>query len=231
MNNIAIIPARGGSKRIPEKNIKDFLGKPIISYSIEAALKSGLFSEVMVSTDDKEIADIARSYNAKVPFLRSKTNASDHVGIADVLVEVLDNYKKEGKEFDNVCCILATAPFVESKHLAEAFDVLRHSPYDAVFPIVRYAFPIQRAMVFDEGKKIKMIWPENMNKRSQDLDPSFHDAGLFYWVKYDVIVEQKRLWTDNTTAIEISEQVAQDIDTPEDWEFAELKYKIIHARK
>ena len=225
--NIAIIPARGGSKRIPRKNIKNFLGKPIIAYSIEAALKSQLFDELMVSTDDKEIAEIAKKYGAKVPFFRSDETANDYIGLSEVVIEVLEQYNNQNIEFDNVCCILATAPFIFEKDLINSFNKLENSDFDAVFPIVKYSFPIQRAMQF-EGENIKMIWSENLTKRSQDLEPSFHDAGLFYWAKTNIILEQKKLWTDNTTAIEISEQTAQDIDTSEDWKIAELKYKIIN---
>jgi len=228
MKNIAIIPARGGSKRIPGKNIKNFLGKPIIAYSIEAAINSGLFDEIMVSTDDDEIASIARQYGAKVPFLRNPETADDHATITDVLVEVLDQYNNQNIHFDYVCCLLPTAPFVNENDLKKAFDQLYQNNFDTVFPVVRYSFPIQRAMQFEE-KKIKMIWPENINKRSQDLTPSFHDAGLFYWTKSNIINTQKKLWTDNTSAIEISETKAQDIDTPEDWEIAELKYKILYG--
>ena len=226
--NIAIIPARGGSKRIPRKNIKDFLGKPIIAYSIEAAIKSNLFDEVMVSTDDKEIAEIAKKYGAKVPFFRSKETANDYAGLTDVIIEVINEYKKKNIEFDNVCCILATATFLTENDIINSYEKLVNSKFDAVFPVVRYGFPIQRAMQFD-NENIKMIWPENMTKRSQDLKSSFHDAGLFYWAKTDIVLKQNKLWTDNTTAIEISEQTAQDIDTTEDWQIAELKYKLING--
>ncbi len=225
--NIAIIPARGGSKRIPQKNIKNFLGKPIIAYSIEAALKSRLFDEVMVSTDDEKIAEVSKKWGAKVPFLRSKENANDYAGIADVLIEVLNEYKNRNIEFENVCCILATAPFIQADDLMDSYSKLLKSIYDSVFPVVRYSFPIQRAMQF-EGDKIKMIWPENLITRSQDLTPSFHDAGLFYWIKTNVVLQYKRLWTNNTTAIEIKEEKAQDIDTIEDWKIAELKYKLLN---
>lgn len=229
MRNIAIIPARGGSKRIPKKNIKDFLGKPIIAYSIETALESKLFDEVMVSTDDKEIADIAIRYGAKVPFMRSEKTANDYAGLSDVIIEVLEQYGKLNKEFDVVCCILATAPFLSEKDLVNSYSKIEKSSFNSVFPIVRYSFPIQRAMKFD-GDKIKMIWPNNLTKRSQDLKPSYHDAGLFYWVKTKSVLADKTLWTDNSTAIEIKEQTVQDIDTFEDWKIAELKYKIINAR-
>lgn len=225
--NIAIIPARGGSKRIPRKNIKPFLGKPIIAYSIEAALNSGLFDEVMVSTDDEEIAKIAIKYGAKVPFYRSNETANDFTGLAEVIVEVLEQYKSQTEKFDNVCCILATAPFISGSNLVDSYNKLANSQFDAIFPVVKYSFPIQRAMKFDNNK-IELIWPDNLTARSQDLEASFHDAGLFYWTKTMIICEQKKLWTNNTTAIEISEQISQDIDTEEDWSIAELKYKIIN---
>ncbi len=225
--NIAIIPARGGSKRIPRKNIKDFLGKPIIAYSIEAALQSKLFDEIMVSTDDNEIAEIAKQYGAKVPFFRNEKTANDYAGLADVIIEVLEQYKNQNIEFKNVCCILATAPFITENELINSFHKLKDSNFDSIFPVVRYSFPIQRAMQFAEDN-IKMIWPENLTKRSQDLTPSFHDAGLFYWTKTNIVLKHKKLWTDNTTAIEISESKAQDIDTEEDWYLAELKYKLMY---
>lgn len=226
--NIAIIPARGGSKRIPRKNIKPFLGKPIIAYSIEAALKSNLFDEVMVSTDDDEIAQISKKYGAKVPFLRDKKTADDHAGIAEVLIEVINEYRLAGKSFKNVCCLLATAPFVTPNLIIDTYSKIAESNFSSVFPVVKYAFPIQRAMRFN-GDKIGLIWPENLTVRSQDLEPSFHDAGLFYWASIEMLLKEKTLWSDNTTAIEISEQVAQDIDTPEDWQTAEIKYKILYA--
>ncbi len=228
LKNIAIIPARGGSKRIPRKNIKNFLGKPIIAYSIEAAIKSNLFDEIMVSTDDEEIAEVAKKYGAKVPFLRSKETANDYATIADVINEVLKKYEENSIKFDNICCILATAPFIRENDLINSYNKLKNSNFDAVFPVVKYSFPIQRAMQF-EGENIKMIWPENMTKRSQDLKPSFHDAGLFYWVETNIVLKEKKLWTSNTSAIEISGQVAQDIDTLEDWKTAELKFKLINA--
>ncbi len=229
MKNLAIIPARGKSKRIPRKNIKEFLGKPIIAYSIEAALKSELFNEIMVSTEDKEISQVAIQYGAKVPFLRSEKTANDYAGLSDVIIEVLEQYKKQKIEFDNVCCILATAPFLTPEDIITSYQTLIDNDFDSVFPVVKYSFPIQRAMQFN-CDKIKMIWPENYTKRSQDLKPSFHDAGLFYWIRPAVILKENRLWTYNTFAIEISELLAQDIDTPEDWRIAELKYKLLNDK-
>jgi len=224
--NIAIIPARGGSKRIPRKNIQLFAGKPIIAYSIRAAVDSGLFDQVMVSTDDAEIAEIAQQYGAVVPFYRSEATSNDFAGIAEVLIEVIEQYQEKGQIFDKVCCILPTAPFVASNDLTQSYNQWIGTDFDALFPVVRYSFPIQRALQF-EGDSIKMIWPENRTVRSQDLMPTFHDAGLFYWVKVSVLLQEKKVWTEHTTAFEIDESRAQDIDTPEDWKIAELKFSIL----
>ena len=227
--NIAIIPARSGSKRIPHKNIKSFLGKPIIAYSIEVALQSGLFDEVMVSTDDEKIADIARKYGAKVPFLRSLKTSDDYAVLSDVVLEVINNYdNKLNMHFDNICCILATAPFIEVSDLEMAIQKLQSTNVEAAFPVVEYDFPIQRALKVNHHK-VEMFWPEFKNIRSQDLEPAFHDAGLFYWVKNSVFINQKTLWPKNTIGIKISRFKAQDIDTPEDWLLAELKYKLLKS--
>ncbi|MBW2962888.1 pseudaminic acid cytidylyltransferase [Mesonia aestuariivivens] len=224
ISNLCIIPARGGSKRIPRKNIKDFLGKPIIAYSIETAIKSGLFDEVMVSTDDEEIAEIAKKYGARVPFLRSKEKANDVATTFDVIEEVLLNYKKERISFDNACCIYPCAPFVTSSRLTESFKML--SNYDTVFPVVKYGFPIQRALKMENQQKILFIQPEYSLARSQDLSDSYHDAGQFYWFKPEILLQSKTLMTDNTGGIELSELEVQDIDNRVDWKLAELKYKL-----
>ena len=226
MGNLAIIPARGGSKRIPRKNIKSFLGKPIIAYSIEAALKSNLFDEVMVSTDDKEIAEIAIQYGAKVPFLRSKDNANDFAVLADVILEVVENYSQKEKVFSNVCCILSTAPFVTSDKINVAYSKLMNNDLDNVFPVLEFSFPIQRSLKA-EHDKISMVWPEHLNTRSQDLEPRYHDAGQFYWIKLKAFLEEKKILTNNTGAINISPLHAQDIDTETDWKLAEIKYKLM----
>lgn len=226
LKNIAIIPARSGSKRIPHKNVKNFLGKPVIAYSIKTAIDSGLFDEIMVSTDSENIAEIALKYGAKIPFLRTQNTAGDHATLSDVILEVLTNYnEKFNLKFDNICCLLATAPLVKPKDLKISYNKLLKQDIDAVFPIVKYDYPIQRALKL-ENQKIKMIWPENKNKRSQDLEPAYHDAGLFYWIKNNIFIEQKTLWPPQTVGIEISRLAAQDIDTPEDWILAELKYKL-----
>ena len=178
MKTLAMITARGGSKRIPRKNIKEFNGKPIIAYSIEAALASGVFDEVMVSTDDEEIAEIAKKYGAKVPFFRSEKTANDFATTVDVIEEVLNTYKDRGEEFDIFCCIYPTAPFITAKRLKDAVEQLSASDADSLIPVVRFSYPPQRAMEIHDGKLV-FRQPENLSKRSQDLEPHFHDAGQF----------------------------------------------------
>ena len=230
MTKLAIIPARGGSKRIPKKNIKFFLGKPIIAYSIEAALSSGLFDVVMVSTDDDEISEIAKNYGASVPFYRSEKNADDYATTFDVINEVTSEYKKRGDEFEYTCCIYPCAPLVSKRSLEESFLKLVTFNLDCVFPIVRFGFPIQRAVKIDANNLINMFQPEFMQTRSQDLEISYHDAGQFYFFKTDEILKNKKLWTENTGFIELTEIESQDIDNLVDWNLAELKYKLINNR-
>ena len=225
MGDICIIPARGGSKRIPRKNIKEFLGKPIIAYSIQAALDSGLFDEVMVSTDDLEIADIAKKYGAKVPFMRSAKNSDDFATTFDVIKEVINYYKDQSIEFDNLCCLYSCAPFVNPKVLLRAYNQLTKKKFDTVFPIIPFSFPIQRALRVNQGK-VSMILEANLNIRSQDLEKSFHDAGQFYWSNTNQLLISEKLITSNSGGVEISELDAQDIDTNRDWNLAELKYQL-----
>ncbi len=224
MARLAIIPARGGSKRILRKNIKDFLGKPIIAYSIEAAISSSLFDEVMVSTDDDEIALIAKKHGANVPFKRSEKNADDYATTVDVIEEVLEAYRQKGEVFDEVCCIYPTAPFVTKDKLNEAFQLLVNNSYDTVMPVIPYSFPIQRSFVL-KGERIQMKFPEHKNTRSQDLEKTYHDAGQFYFFRSGMLSKKQGLWTDNTGALIIEELEGQDIDTLKDWELAELKYR------
>jgi N-acylneuraminate cytidylyltransferase len=226
LKKIAIIPARGGSKRIPHKNIKDFFGKPIISYAIEAALKSGLYDEVMVSTDSDEIASIALKYGAKVPFIRSTENSNDFATTVDVLCEVLEWYEKQNIKFQYATCIYACAPFINSKVLQDSFVILIKEECDCVFPILAYSHPIQRALKLSETAKIRTFDDFNSNARTQDLDKAFHDAGMFYTFDVDKLFVNKSLRTQNTFAIEIDELHAHDIDTDNDWILAELKYKL-----
>lgn len=225
MSNLCIIPARGGSKRIPRKNIKYFLGKPILAYSIQAAIDSKLFDEVMVSTDDEEIADIAKKYGAKVPFIRSDKASDDFATIYDVVEEVIQNYKLNKKKFDNLCCIFSCAPFVTPDILNKTYAQLNDNNFDSVFPIIPYTFPIQRALRKIDGK-ISMIIEENLNVRSQDLEDTFHDAGQFYWFKTKKLLSSKKFLIPNTGGFEISELDAQDIDNDIDWRLAEIKFQL-----
>lgn len=221
--NLCIIPARGGSKRIPRKNIKDFLGKPIIAYSIEAALKSELFDEVMVSTDDEEIAEIAIKYGAKVPFMRSKENADDFVFPVEVIDEVKLCYEKNKIKFDYICCVFPTSPLITIENLKKGFSLLIEKNYDSVRPLVRFSYPIQRALKLN-NEKMEFFNPEYQYTRSQDLEPSFHDAGQFYWMKY-----KETLRGLLKAGFEISEIESQDIDNEVDWAIAELKYKKLYS--
>lgn len=226
MKKLAIITARGGSKRIPRKNIKEFLGHPIIKYSVEAALKADCFDEVMVSTDDEEIANIAISLGAKVPFIRSERNSNDYATTADVISEVIDRYEEKNIFFDYVCCIYPTAPFITSKKLEKAYSLLIEEDANSVVPIVKFGFPILRSLKI-ENKKIEMNWPEYMNTRSQDLEPAYHDSGQFYFLKVNSFKENKTLFSNNSVGLEVPESEVQDIDTPEDWKIAEIKYTFL----
>src|ERR1019366_4135646 len=193
MRKIAIIPARGDSKRIPRKNIKDFLGKPIIAYSIETAIQSGLFDEVMVSTDDEEIAKIAVQYGATVPFMRSKKNADDYAGTSEVILEVLSNYEISNKSFDVICCIYPTAPLLKVKKFKDSYQMFINGGFDSFFCVIPFNYPIQRALVANNNK-IKMINPENYKYRSQDLEKTYHDAGQFYWLRSNKFLDEQKLF-------------------------------------
>ena len=225
MSNLAIITARGGSKRIPKKNIKEFCGKPIIAYSIKAALDSGAFDEVMVSTDSEEIKAVAEKYGATVPFMRSDAASNDFATTADVLEEVLQKYQSQGKRFDSFACIYPTAPFVTAPRLAEAVQLLNDA--DAVISVVRFSFPPQRAFVVRNGN-VAFQYPEYERTRSQDLEPIYHDCGQFYMCKTEMFLEKHSLILPRTKAYELPDEEVQDIDTMSDWEIAEAKYKVLH---
>lgn len=233
MASICIIPARGGSKRIPRKNIKPFCGRPIIEYSIEAAFKSGLFDVVMVSTDDDEIAAIAKEAGAAVPFVRSAKNADDFTGTGDVVIEVLNEYEKLGMEFNVACCIYATAAFINFEKIREGYNILLSGGFDAVFPVVKYGSPIWRSYNLSDNMGVIMNFPENDTKRSQDLPNAYYDAGQFYIVKTRdfSIIPNKNSFGLNKGAIVLDEMEVQDIDTVEDWKIAELKFKLIKENK
>lgn len=229
MKRLAIITARGGSKRIPRKNIKEFCGKPIIAYSIEAALESGIFDVVMVSTDDEEIAEVAKQYGAEVPFYRSEETSNDFATTNDVLTEVLAEYKNRGEEFDAFCCLYPTAPFVRAERLKVAMELLESTDADKVFPVVAFSFPPQRAVVIREGG-LEFQYPQYMYARSQDLEKQYHDAGQFYCFKTESFFETEGFWTGKIIPLELSELEVQDIDNQTDWEIAEMKWNIIHRK-
>jgi pseudaminic acid cytidylyltransferase len=227
MSNIAIITARGGSKRIPKKNVKDFCGRPIIEYSIKAALDAGIFEEVMVSTDSEEIAEISRLAGAKVPFLRSEKTSDDFATTADVIMEVLGEYEKIGKVYEYISCIYPTAPFVTAKKLCDGIQLLQEKKGNMVLPIVMFSFPPQRGMIYD-GDVIKPKWPENRNVRSQDLEPIYHDCGQFYCYDAKKFISLKGQFLDGIIPMLMPETEVQDIDNMDDWNMAELKYKLMN---
>ena len=226
MNNLCIIPARGGSKRIPRKNVRPFLGKPMLAYSIEAAKQSGLFDEIMVSTDDKVIAEVACRYGVSVPFMRSAETASDYATTADVLKEVIAKYQKVGMEFDNFCCFYATAPLVQSRDLVSAFELLQQSDFTCVYPVVQFSYPIWRCLDLAEDGAMTRHWPEYENSRSQDLPKEYHDTGTFYWYK----TKEWLAGNIKVGGIEVDETTIQDIDTETDWKLAEMKFQLINNK-
>lgn len=220
---VAIITARGGSKRIPRKNIREFCGKPILAYSIEAALQSEVFDEVMISTEDDEIAEIAQSYGAKFPFRRSEEMSSDHAMTIDVILEVAKEYKRIGKDFDTFCCIYPTAPFVTAEKLNSSYEILEKNRAEAVIPVVKFSFPPQRCFVI-ENELMQYKWKEFEFSRSQDLEPFYHDAGQFYYIRAHALFEQRTLVPKKTAPYILDEMEVQDIDNIDDWKIAELKY-------
>ncbi|MDR0605737.1 MAG: pseudaminic acid cytidylyltransferase [Bacteroidales bacterium] len=226
MTNLAIIPARGGSKRIPRKNIRPFLGKPIIAYSIEAALQTMLFEEVMVSTDDEEICKIAERYGASVPFLRSKETSNDYATLADVVTEVVKCYEERGMCFRNICCILPTAPLISFENIITAYEMLNNSSkYNSVYPVVAFSYPVLRSLKVDKTGGLSMHWPEYTNTRSQDIEPFYHDTGTFYWHRSSIFRGEE---CARARGIVVDDIAVQDIDTETDWKLAELKYKLLH---
>ncbi len=222
MSIVAVITARGGSKRIPRKNIKEFMGKPMLAYAVEAAVNSKVFDEVMVSTDDVEIAEIAKQFCAKVPFMRSEKTANDFATTADVLEEVISEYKKRGKTFDELCCIYPCVPFLTADVIKNAYEKFKTSGADRLTPVVKYSFPIQRAFKLNEQGLLEYREPENAPKRSQDLEPMYHDVGMFYFYKTE------KMNSDKIAMLEMDEAMVQDIDNDSDWQMAEMKYRIMH---
>lgn len=229
MKSLAIITARGGSKRIPKKNIKEFCGKPIICYSIEAALQSGIFEEVMVSTDSEEIAEIARKCGASVPFMRSEATSNDFATTTDVINEVLANYEKMGKTFDYACCIYPTAPFITPEKLHKAYELLDEHNVNCVIPVAAFSYPPQRAYVI-RNNRLEFEAPEYKNTRSQDLETQYHDAGQFYFFDIAMYKKTNQLLDGALIPMVISDLEVQDIDNESDWKIAEIKYKMLTGR-
>lgn len=224
---VAIIPARGGSKRIPRKNIKHFAGLPIIAYSIKAAQKSNLFDRIIVTTDDEEIANIAREFGAEIPFMRPKELSDDHTATIPVIAHAIQTLQSNGDVIDAACCIYATAPFIRTKDIMDAYNALitHHKHY--AFPVTTFPFPIQRAVMRDEDGNIAMFYPEHFSTRSQDLEEAYHDVGQFYWGTPDAWLGGNPIFSDVATTIVLPRYLVQDIDTPEDWDRAELMHKVL----
>jgi N-acylneuraminate cytidylyltransferase len=227
---LAIIPARGGSKRIPRKNIRLFRGRPMLAWSIQAALQSQVFQQVMVSTEDAEIAQIARACGAEVPFLRSAAAADDQATTAEALWEVLQRYADQGEHFDLACCLYPTAPFVRPEDLIQGRDQLLAGPHSVVMPVTPFSYPIWRSLRREENGRVELNFPQNRDVRSQDLPVAYHDAGQWYWFRTSVFLETKVLLGPDTGSIVLPATRVQDIDTPEDWILAELKHQHLEGR-
>jgi len=228
--NIAIIPARGGSKRIPGKNVKPFNGKPIIAYSIEAALKSGCFDRVIVSTDDEGIALVAKEYGAEVPFMRPADIADDYSTTLMVIEHALKALLARGESYDDCCCIYATAPFVTAVQLREGLQQMKQRQADYLFPVCEYPSPIQRAISLDDSFNVTMFAPENLNTRSQDLTRAYYDTGQFYWGKVSAFLGSKPIYSDKASGLVLPKGSVVDIDTHEDWSLAEALFEFYQKR-
>lgn len=224
---LGVIPARGGSKRIPRKNVRPFCGKPMIGWSIEAAHASGCFDRIIVSTDDVEIADVARACGAYVPFLRPAELADDHSGITPVVAHAIDWQNRHGDDASQVCCVLATAPFLQAADLQRGLEILGAKDCDYAFAVTRYAFPVQRAIRLTGTGRVQMLHPEHYHSRSQDLEETFHDAGQFYWGRAEAWLSGRALFSADAAAVVLPRWRVQDIDTPEDWEYAERMFRIM----
>jgi len=225
--NICVVPARGGSKRIPRKNIKVFNGKPIIAYSIEAALESNCFDQVIVSTDDNKIAEVAKTYGAKVPFIRPAALSNDYAGTIPVIKHTIEWLENHNNTIDNVCCLYATAPFIQSQTIFKAFQQLQESKADYCFSATSFTFPIQRAIRITRDDKVEMFYPEYFNVRSQDLEEAYHDAGQFYWGKAQAFKDELPLFSEASSPYILPRFLVQDIDTTEDWIRAEAMHKVL----
>jgi pseudaminic acid cytidylyltransferase len=227
---IAVIPARGGSKRIPRKNIRMFCGEPIIAYSIAAALDSRLFDQIIVSTDDEEIASIARERGATTPFVRPKEIADDFTGTNAVVKHAISWFNEQGHSVTHACCLYATAPLVQARFIKEGYDALTRSDAAFAFSVTPYAFPIQRALRSSPDGRVDAFYPEHRMTRSQDLEPAYHDAGQFYWGTARAFLEDTPLFSSQSVGVVLPRLFVQDIDTPEDWEQAEFMYRAVNRK-
>lgn len=228
-NNVAIIPARGGSKRIPRKNIRPFCGKPMIAWSIDAALSSGCFDRVIVSTDDDEIAALASQYKAEAPFRRPAELADDYTGTVPVIAHAIEWLQARGEAPEAVCCLYATAPFVQANDIRNGLKALESEAADYALSVTSYAFPIQRALRMTDGGRVEMFYPEYASTRSQDLEESWHDAGQFYWGRSEAWITGTPIMTADAIPIPLARERVQDIDTPEDWRRAEWLHEAMRA--
>jgi N-acylneuraminate cytidylyltransferase len=225
---LAVIPARGGSKRIPRKNIKHFAGLPIIAWSIKAAMESRCFDRIIVSTDDMEIAEVAKAYGAEVPFIRPAELSDDQTATIPVVAHAVDWQNQQGPVANEVCCIYATAPFVQATDLQHGLQILHRSGADYAFSVTSYAFPIQRAIRIKPGQRVEMFQPEHFNTRSQDLEEAWHDAGQFYWGNAQAWLAGKPFFCRDAAPVVLTRHRVQDIDTLEDWERAEWMFKALN---
>jgi len=231
MSTVCLIPARGGSKRIPRKNVKLFAGRPMIAHSLRAARAAGVFDRVLVSTDDAEIAAVARAHGAEVPFLRPAALADDFAGTDAVILHALDWLAAQGRPATRFCCVYATAPFLRAEDLRRGLEVLATTGAATAFSVTTYAYPIFRSLRVNAAGRVELFWPENFAKRSQDLPEAWHDAGQFYWGDTAKYLVERRLFSRNSAPVELPRQRVQDIDTPEDWAVAELMFQALAARE
>ncbi len=225
MSVVAVIPARGGSKRIPHKNIKPFCGKPMIAYSIKAAKNAGIFDRIIVSTDSKEVASIAKDFGAEIPFMRPVELADDFADTDAVTLHALKRLMEDGEKIDYICCIYATAPFVKAEYIIKGYNILRDEHAASCFSVTTYPFPIFRSLKINSQNRLEMFWPEYREQRSQDLPEAYHDAGQFYWANVKKYLKEKQFYSKNAVPVILPRYLVQDIDTPEDWEIAEFMFR------
>jgi N-acylneuraminate cytidylyltransferase len=229
MSRVAIIPARGGSKRIPRKNVKDFCGKPMIAWSIEAAKASGCFEQIIVSTDDHEIAKVASEWGATVPFLRPAKLSDDFTGTLPVIRHAVEWLNQNDCPVEYACCLYATAPFVSAADLKQGLQLIQDSGSSYAFSVTSYAFPIQRAIRITDNGRVAMFNPEHFQTRSQDLEEAWHDAGQFYWGTAEAWCEERAIFGEDSVPVKLPRHRVQDIDTPEDWSRAEWLFRAMQA--